>query len=71
MTQHPTSDLRWSRLRLALGMAQMGGVVVSLVLLLKMGAAPLSLAAVVITSALTSISVMLFGNRRGRHRGDV
>jgi hypothetical protein len=55
--------LRWRRLRFALGMTQMTGVLLSLVLLIELGVAPATLAAVVLTSAATALSVLLFGGR--------
>jgi len=54
--------------RLVLGFAQMGGATFSAVLLLQTGMNPVSLGAVVITCALTGLSVILFGNRARRHK---
>lgn len=51
--------------RFALGMLQMAGAVVSLLLLGVVGVTPLSLAAVVLTGLCTAVSVLLFG---GRHQ---
>lgn len=51
------------RLRFALGMLQMFGVVFTLVLILETGLSKLSLAAAVLTCAATSLSVLLFGRR--------
>jgi ABC-type enterobactin transport system permease subunit len=42
--------------------------VVAMVLLFTAGVTPLSLAAVVLASLLTSLSVMLFGSRRSERR---
>jgi len=47
-------------------MAQMGGAVVALTLLLNDGVTTVGLVAVVVTSMMTTISVLLFGRRRGR-----
>ena len=54
---------RWGRLRFFLGMAQMAGAVVAITLLVEVGVTALSLAAVALTCALTTISVLLFGGR--------
>jgi hypothetical protein len=59
---------RWTVLRLALGMLQMGGAVVSLVLLVMTGVSPVTVTAVVVTSALTTTSVLLFGEKKGGWR---
>lgn len=53
----------WALLRLVLGFAQMGGAVVSFVLLLTLGAHLWTLVAAFSTTALTTLSVFLF--RRG------
>ena len=50
--------------RLALGMLQMAGSVVSVVLLLHTGVSAPALIAVCVTCALTTASVMLFGGKR-------
>jgi hypothetical protein len=47
-------------------MTQMDGAVVSLSLLLNDGVTTAGLVAVVVTSMMTTISVLLFGSRRGR-----
>ena len=57
---------QWEQLRFALGMVQMGGAVVVLTLLLNDGVTTVGLVAVVVTSMMTTISVLLFGSRRGR-----
>ncbi|MGA1998472.1 MAG: hypothetical protein ABSG52_00645 [Terriglobales bacterium] len=49
------------RLRFALGMLQMFGVVFSLVLILETGLNTVSLTASLLTCAATSLSVLLFG----------
>ena len=59
---------RWDVMRLVLGMLQMGGTVVSLVLLAVTGVSPIALTSVVMTCALTTISVLLFGARKGGAR---
>ena len=56
-------ERRWAVTRLALGMAQMAGAVISLVLLAHLGVTSLALTAVCLTSLLTTISVLLFGWR--------
>ena len=53
-------------LAVALGMTQMAGAVVSLTLLLTGGVTTASLVAVVLTSVMTTVSVLLFGSRRVR-----
>ncbi len=57
------SVLRMHRVRFALGMLQMFGVVFSLVLILETGINRLSLAAFVLTCAVSTLSVLLFGRR--------
>jgi nicotinamide riboside transporter PnuC len=52
-------------------MAQMAASVVSVVLLFEVGVTALSLTTVVVASALTSLSVMLFGSRRQDRRNRV
>lgn len=56
--------MRWRRLRFALGVLQMTGVGLSFALIVWRGIAPPTLVAVVLTSAATAISVLLFGGRR-------
>jgi hypothetical protein len=58
------STTRRLRLRFCLGMLQMAGAVIAVVLLLATGVTTVSLLAVVLTSVASSISVLLFGNRR-------
>lgn len=55
--------MRLLRFRFILGMLQMFGVVVSLVLIFETGINKLSLIASVLTCGLTSLSVLLFGRR--------
>jgi hypothetical protein len=55
---------RRQRLRFALGMLQMFGVVFTLVLILETGLNKFSLAATVLTCAATSVSVLLFGRHK-------
>lgn len=64
--QSDRSARRWQHLRFALGMTQMGGAVVSLTLLSTGGVTIASLVAVVLTSVMTTVSVLLFGSRRVR-----
>jgi len=59
----------WAVVRLALGLAQMGGVVTAFCLLWTEGVTRGALTAVVLTSGATTLSVMLFG--RDRPRGPV
>ena len=59
---------RWVVLRLVLGMLQMCGAVVSVVLLALTGVSPVALATVMATCALTTVSVLLFGARKGGSR---
>ena len=56
----------WAIVRLALGMTQMAGAVVSLVLLVETGVTAVTLATVVVTCVSTSVSVLLFGSRKPR-----
>ena len=61
---NPTaSERRWAVVRLILGQLQMMGAVVSFVLLLQTGINRLSLGAVVVTSLLTGLSLLLFRGR--------
>lgn len=60
------SERRWNRLRFVLGMAQMSGALIALLPLLQTGVTVVSLGAVLVTSILTSLSVMLSGTRRKR-----
>lgn len=69
--RHTVADPRQHRramVRLVLGMLQMGGTVVSLVLLSLTGVSAVALAAAVGTCMLTTISVLLFGARKGGPR---
>ena len=63
-----SESFRWGRVRFVLGMLQMALAVVAMVLLFTAGVTPLSLAAVVLASLSTSLSVMLFGSRRSERR---
>ena len=54
----------WTVVRVILGLAQMAGALISVTLLLRTGMTTRSLAAVVLTSLCTTVSVLLFGNRR-------
>ena len=64
--QKPNSERRWAVVRLLLGMLQMGGAVVALVLVGTVGVTPLSLTVVVVTGLCTTLSVLLFGSRQRR-----
>ncbi len=59
---------RWAFVRLALGLGQMSGAVVSFYLLAQTGVNELSLAAAVATCLCTTVSVLLFGSRKRRPR---
>ena len=61
MVRH--SDTRM-RLRFTVGMAQMAGATIAIVLLFGTGVTPWALTATVITCVLTTISVLLFGGKR-------
>lgn len=68
MTRQPRASPRiTARLRVALGMAQLFGATFSAALLYDTGINRWSLLAVVLTCALTTTSVLLFGGRRGQH----
>jgi hypothetical protein len=54
---------RWAFVRMALGVLQMAGAISSVSLLFHSGLSALSLACVVVTSFLTTVSVFLFGSR--------
>jgi hypothetical protein len=56
----------WAAVRLALGLAQMGGAAASVTLLARTGMNEWSLSAVALTCLLTTVSVLLFGRRGGR-----
>ena len=64
-----TPRLRSDSIRLVLGALQMFAAVVSLVLLVAVGVARVTLIAVVITTVLTTVSVLLYGSRRSKGRG--
>lgn len=57
---------RWSRLRFALGIAQMAGATLALVLLITDGLARSTIYATILTSIVTTVSVLLFGHHRSR-----
>jgi ABC-type nickel/cobalt efflux system permease component RcnA len=59
---------RWMYVRFVLGMMQMAGAVVSLVLLANLGVSIWSLTAVIVTSMATAVSVLLFGRGPARRR---
>jgi len=68
MTEH--SDVvakRWEQLRFVLGIAQMAGAVMAFAILLMTGVTTAGLFAVVSTSILTTVSVLLFGSHRRPH----
>jgi hypothetical protein len=67
---YPSSAMRalepqtGSPVRLTLGLLQMAGVGISVVLLYRGGVTTLALAAATFTTALTALSIALFGERR-------
>lgn len=63
MARRISRGLIWGWLRWTLGMLQMMGAVVSLVLLYELGVTPVSLSFVVGTTLCTTLSVVLFGSR--------
>ena len=58
------SDRRWAAVRLVLGMLQMIGAAFSMGLLVRGGVNAFSLAAATFTTLFTTLSVLLFRNRR-------
>jgi hypothetical protein len=54
----------WAIVQFILGLAQMAGAVVSLIFLMLTGINAWSLAAVMLTSICTTVSVLLFGSWR-------
>jgi hypothetical protein len=60
--QIDASTRRWAVVRLLLAYLQITGAIVSAVLLLQTGTNTASLGAVVLTCALTTMSVILFGS---------
>lgn len=58
-------------LRLVLGLAQVLGASAAFLLLIQTGVNGLSLGFVVATCLLTTISVLLFGSRLPKEKGDV
>ena len=58
------AERAWAVVRLILGLGQMMGAVMSFYLLIATGVNELSIACVVVTCLLTTISVVLFGGRR-------
>jgi hypothetical protein len=59
-------ERRWAILRLFLGTVQIVGSTASLVLLILTGVNVWSLSGVVVTGLFTTVSVLLFGARKGR-----
>jgi hypothetical protein len=57
------AERSWQIARFVLGVLQMGGAALSLLLILRMGFTKLSLGVVMVTCLVTSISVVLFGAR--------
>jgi hypothetical protein len=60
--------ITWAIIRYLLGIAQMFGAVFSVILLIQTGVNKYSMVAVVITCALTPISVLLFGSRYNKNK---
>ena len=54
------SERKWAVVRLALGMLQVFGATVSLILLLETGTTRLTLGAAAVTTAITLTSILLF-----------
>ncbi len=61
-----SAGTRWAAVRITLGIAQMVGAAVALVLIMSMGLSALALSAVAITCVLTTVSVLMFGSRAPR-----
>ena len=59
---------RWTAVRYVLGLLQMAGAIISLVLLALSGVSTASLTSVVLTGLMTTVSVLLFGARKDRPR---
>ena len=55
---------RWRNLRFTLAMLEMGGATATAVLLFELGVRQASMTALLVTTAATAVSVMLFGGRR-------
>jgi hypothetical protein len=64
-----SAEKRWALVRVVLGLLQMFGASLSVVLLLKMGVSPVCIAAVALTCLCATVSVILFGSRSPRNRG--
>src|SRR5262245_31222179 len=62
-TREMGSSQRRTLARFTLGILQMAGAIFSVTLIFQSGLSGLSLACVVITSFLTTVSVLLFGSR--------
>lgn len=60
--------ITWAIIRYLPGIAQMFGAVFSVILLIQTGVNKYSMVAVVITCALTTISVLLFGSRYNKNK---
>jgi hypothetical protein len=64
-TPRPRSD----SIRFVLGALQMFGAIVSIVLLIAVGVARITLVAVIITTVLTTVSVLVYGSKRSNGGG--
>ena len=62
-------DTKWGVVRMCLGLAQMAGATVAMVLLIDTGVSTSSLLATVVACALTTVSVLLFGSKHPRLPG--
>jgi hypothetical protein len=60
-------EAKLDRLRLVLGMSQMAGATVAVILLIATGVSEWALRATVVTCVMTTVSVMLFGAKRRGH----
>ena len=62
-------ERRWAIIRVVLGLLQIFGASLSVVLLLTTGVSPVALTAVALTCLGTTVSVLLFGSHSPRRRG--
>jgi hypothetical protein len=63
--ERPTQkEVAWAIVRIVLGLGQMTGAAVAMMLLVQTGVNSLSFGAVILTCMLTTTSVLLFGRRK-------
>jgi hypothetical protein len=69
LSRSPSRSLeaKLDRLQLVLGMSQMAGVTVAVILLIATGVSEWAVLATVVTCVMTTVSVMLFGAKRRGH----